>query len=274
MTCWIVTSGNAIADLLALAERMGGERRVLLADAPPSVPVEALAPSVASVLAPLLRDGDVVLAADRPADKALAAAVSVAAGIPVVSGVAGFVDGAFEARRCAGQMTEWVSAQRPLVAIAEGGAAVAEFTPDVVVDDPAVAARVVAWTPGEGAADLTDARRVVAMGRELADDGGPRALADVLDAALAASRPAAETLGWARDRYVGASGVRVAPQLYVALGISGQLQHVVGCRDADTIVAVNSDASAPVWAHADYGIVGDARAVVPALISALETPAT
>ena len=81
----------------------------------------------------------------------------------------------------------------------------------------------------------------------------------------------AEGLDWlGKDRYIGVSGQHVAPELYFAIGISGQLQHMVGVREATTIVAINSDANAPVFKEADYCLVGDLYKIVPALTEALK----
>ena len=75
---------------------------------------------------------------------------------------------------------------------------------------------------------------------------------------MACSRPLAEGVGWMpKESYVGVSGQSVKPDIYVALGISGQLQHMAGAQDAKVIVAVNSDENAPIFASADYGIVGE-----------------
>ncbi len=124
-----------------------------------------------------------------------------------------------------------------------------------------------------GAVDLTAAERIVSVGRGIKDpENLPmiEELARALGAEVAASRPICDN-GWMPlDRQVGSSGQTVAPKLYLALGISGAIQHVVGMKGSKTIVAVNKDASAPIFEIADYGIVGDLFEVVPALIAALK----
>ena len=123
------------------------------------------------------------------------------------------------------------------------------------------------------AVDLTQAERIVAVGRGVkGEEHLPvvQALAKALDAEVAASRPVCDA-GWLpMDRQVGSSGQTVAPKLYVALGISGAIQHLVGMKGAHTIVAINKDADAPMFEVADYAIVGDLFEIVPALTTALE----
>jgi len=123
------------------------------------------------------------------------------------------------------------------------------------------------------AVDLTQAAVIVAIGRGIkAPENIPMAqkLAQLLGGELAASRPICDE-GWLPiDRQIGSSGQTVAPKLYLALGISGAIQHVVGMKGARTIVAVNKDPNAPIFEVADYGLVGDLFEIIPALTEAIE----
>ena len=123
------------------------------------------------------------------------------------------------------------------------------------------------------AVDLSQAERIVAVGRgikaqehlKLVED-----LAKALGAEIAASRPICDS-GWLpMDRQIGSSGQTVAPKLYIALGISGAIQHLVGMKGSRTIVAINKDAEAPIFEVADYGIAGDLFEVVPAIVAELQ----
>jgi len=118
------------------------------------------------------------------------------------------------------------------------------------------------------AVDLSKADVIVAIGRGIKSQENiqlAEKLAEILGGDIAASRPICDA-GWLPiDRQIGSSGQTVAPKLYVALGISGAIQHLVGMKNAGTIVAVNKDPEAPIFDIADYGIVGDLFEVVPAL---------
>jgi electron transfer flavoprotein alpha subunit len=123
------------------------------------------------------------------------------------------------------------------------------------------------------AVDLSQAARIVAVGRGIKGQeqiAVVEQLARALGAEIGASRPICDA-GWMpMDRQIGSSGQTVAPKLYLALGISGAIQHVVGMKGARTIVAINKDPEAPIFEVADYGIVGDLFEVVPAIISELK----
>ncbi|HXP83873.1 MAG TPA: electron transfer flavoprotein subunit alpha/FixB family protein [Bryobacteraceae bacterium] len=151
----------------------------------------------------------------------------------------------------------------------ESGAAVVEtFSPQL----DAAAIRQRPEPPFREAArgvDLTTAERIVSVGRGIKEKENipvVQALAEALGAELAASRPICDA-GWLpMERQVGSSGQTVSPKLYLAVGISGAIQHLVGMKGAKTIVAINKDADAPIFEVADYGIVGDLFEVVPALV--------
>lgn len=119
------------------------------------------------------------------------------------------------------------------------------------------------------AVDLTQAEVIVAVGRGIKEQKNielAKQLADALGGEIAASRPICDS-GWLpMDRQIGSSGQTVAPKLYLALGISGAIQHIVGMKGARTIIAVNKDSEAPIFEIADYAVVGNLFDVVPPLI--------
>jgi electron transfer flavoprotein alpha subunit len=123
------------------------------------------------------------------------------------------------------------------------------------------------------AVDLSQAERIVSVGRGIKEQSNiavAQKLADALGAEIAASRPICDA-GWLpMERQIGSSGQTVAPKLYVALGISGAIQHLVGMKGSNTVVAINKDPDAPVFEVADYGIVGDLFEIVPAIVAELQ----
>ena len=145
---------------------------------------------------------------------------------------------------------------------------------DVAIDASAIRQKPDApFQEARQAVDLGQAERIVAVGRGIKSQENialAEKLAKAMGAEVAASRPICDS-GWLpMERQIGSSGQTVAPKVYVALGISGAIQHVVGMKGSRTIVAVNKDADAPIFEVADYGIVGDLFEIVPAIIAELE----
>ncbi len=171
---------------------------------------------------------------------------------------------------------------RPLVATIQRGAApafagrtqgaVRQVT--AAVGEGGLRARFVEIKKGEtGSVDLTQASVIVSGGRGVgAPDKFPviRALAEALGGQIGASRPVTD-MGWLpHEHQVGSSGVTVSPKLYIACGISGAIQHIVGMRGSGYIVAINKDAEAPIFGVADVGVIGDLFEIVPALTKAVK----
>ena len=140
---------------------------------------------------------------------------------------------------------------------------------------PASQVKVVGRKPKErGSVDITEAKIVVCVGRGIEkpeDIELARDLAAALGGEVACSRPIAEELNWMPEElYLGISGKKVKPDLYIGVGVSGQIQHVTGIRDSKVIFAINRDENAPIFEAADYGIVGDLYQLVPLLIQELK----
>lgn len=164
------------------------------------------------------------------------------------------------------------------VADAEGAGAGA-FAPDAVEKVAAEGASSGLELVGRRAREaetvnLAAARNIVSVGRGFAaqeDLQLAAELARVIGAEVGCTRPVAEGTKWmARERYIGVSGAMLSPNLFVAIGVSGQVQHMVGAADAKTIVAINKDKNAPVFKQADFGIVGDLYDVLPLLAAELD----
>ena len=156
--------------------------------------------------------------------------------------------------------------------IADGSAAVEKFAPQLSPTDIRTKPLDL-FRESARAVDLGAAEIIVSVGRGIKEaDNIPlvQQLADALGAELAASRPICDA-GWLpMERQVGSSGQTVAPKMYMAVGISGAIQHLVGMKGSRTVVAINKDANAPIFEVADYGIVGDLFDIVPALTEAVK----
>ncbi|WP_371374811.1 electron transfer flavoprotein subunit alpha/FixB family protein [Sporomusa aerivorans] len=175
------------------------------------------------------------------------------------------------------------AASGTVIAIAGSGAF---NTAPAVAAPPGTIASVAAGAPGTGIrclekrpkggvkVNLAAAKRVLAVGRGIAapqDLNMITEFAGLIGAELGCTRPLAEGVNWLpRERYLGVSGVMCKPEVYIGAGISGQVQHMVGCDQAGTIFAINKDKTSPIFSQADYGVVGDLYTIIPALIEKLK----
>jgi electron transfer flavoprotein alpha subunit len=210
-----------------------------------------------------------------------APAVAGALDVPLVTDAVALdtTDGLTVSREFYGGKTEGaveVEGERAVVTIrpgewpaaaGSGGATIEEF--DVDIDDSELGTTVNGFEEvGGGDIDITEADVLVSIGRGIDEEENIEIieeLADAMDATMSASRPIVDN-GWLpQDRQVGQSGKKVTPDVYIAIGISGAVQHVAGMKGAETIIVINNDPSAPIYDIADYGIVDDLFDVVPAL---------
>lgn len=213
-------------------------------------------------------------------------AVANRLGRPLVTDVvdASFEDGLTATREMYGSKVETtveVDAERVVVMVrggewpavsAGGDPEVREV--EVEIDESAVRTTVTGFEEvGGGDVDIGDAEVLVSVGRGIGEEENIELieeLADALDATLSASRPIVDSDWLPKNRQVGQSGKTVTPEVYIAIGISGAVQHVAGMKGSETIVAINTDPNAPIFDIADYGIVDDLFDVVPALIAEFE----
>lgn len=269
----VVVGDRATAEAVAAA----GVDACCWYECPADVTPEAFAAAVAELVA--ASPGTVVAGRD-PVSRVLLGAAAAAVGAPVLNDVISLAEtgGAISVTQgvYGGIAQRTVEFAGPVALMIDGGATTAAGEPATITRREAGHAPIAVTgmqAETSTAGDLSAARRVVGVGTGLKSrDDLP--IAESFTAALAAelgcTRPLSEGLEWLpRDRYIGISGRHIAPDLYLAVGISGQLQHMAGVRGAGTIVAVNSDASAPIAAEADYFVVGDLYEVLPAIIDEL-----
>ncbi|WP_028708184.1 electron transfer flavoprotein subunit alpha/FixB family protein [Propionicicella superfundia] len=255
------------------AAKAGGGDRVIRVEVAAGTPLEAVAPVVAAHVDP--QPGDVVLTGSGSADRAIAGAVAARHGLPVARGVNHVATDEVRVPRYGGIAEETVSLEKAILLVVDAhGETEGEAAAGEPAEGDGYAATISGIDPGTSQqANLPAARRIVACGRGFKAESELQLASDLavsIGAELACSRPLAEGSGWfPRDRYIGVSGSRVAPDIYLAVGISGQVQHTVGMKDSRVVVAINSDPQAPIFTQADYGIVGDLHEVLPALTAAL-----
>ncbi len=276
----VLVAGARAADVAAAAAKIDGVRKVLQADAPSLA--KQMAEPMEALIVPLMGDYDAVLFAASTTGKNAAPRIAAKLDVMQLSGVIA-VEGpdTFVRPIYAGNALITVKdAQKKKVltvqptafkAAAEGGAAQVAAIP--APSGPFKSAFVREELAKSDRPELTAAKRVVSGGRALGSAEEFHKvldpLADKLGAAVGASRAAVDA-GYAPNDYqVGQTGKVVAPELYVAIGISGAIQHLAGMKDSKVIVAINKDDDAPIFQVADVGLVADYKTAVPELMDEL-----
>jgi electron transfer flavoprotein alpha subunit len=272
----VVAGPRPVAETVAAS----GLDKVVWCGKPDDVPPEAAAAAVADTISS--DPPRVVLAGRNPSERVLLGAAAARLRAAVLTGARSVsIDGGdvVVVNAVFGDIAEeTVTVSGPVALLLDGGSVppVGDgSTPIEEVSATPLGLKVIETrTSGFDEVDLSAAHRVVGVGRGLKakeDLAMIEALAHALEAEIACSRPVAEGLNWmGKDRYIGSSGARISPQLYFAIGISGQLQHMVGVTGAETIVAINSDPNAAVFTQTDYGLVGDLYQLVPAITAELK----
>jgi electron transfer flavoprotein alpha subunit len=276
----ILVAGQSIAGVAAQAAKIAGVRKVLTAES------EALGQHIAEALsasiAPLMANYDAILVPATSVGKNFAPRVAAMLDVAPISEIVAVIDSnTFVRPIYAGNALETVQSSdakkvitvratafkaaeeggsAPIEAIDPGpGAPHTRFVSDEIVksDRPELAGAKIVVSGGRALGSAEEFHRVI------------EPLADKLGAAVGASRAAVDA-GYAPNDYqVGQTGKVVAPQLYVAIGISGAIQHLAGMKDSKVIVAINKDADAPIFQVADYGLVADYKTAIPELMAAL-----
>jgi electron transfer flavoprotein alpha subunit len=276
----VLVAGQGCKAVADAASKIAGVRKVLLAESPELG--QGLAESMEALVVPLMANYDAVLTPATSQGKNFSPRIAARLDVAQISDVVEVVDAnTFVRPIYAGNALETVQSAdakkvltvRPTVfkAAADGGSAKVETI--AAPAKPAHTRFVDQKLVKSARPELTAAKIVVSGGRAMGSaeefQKVIEPLADKLGAAVGASRAAVDA-GYAPNDYqVGQTGKVVAPDLYIAIGISGAIQHLAGMKDSKVIVAINKDADAPIFQVADYGLVADYKAAVPELMSAL-----
>lgn len=276
----ILVAGEGAGDVAAAAAKVSGVRKVLHADG--ATVGKQLAEAMEALVVPLMAGYDAVLLAATTTGKNMAPRIAAKLDVMQISEITGVIDAdTFERPIYAGNAMMTVKSSDAKKVITVRGTSF-----EAAGNDGSAAVESVAAPAGpfksefvseemvkSDRPELAGAKRVVSGGRALGSAEKFQEvifpLADKLGAAVGASRAAVDA-GYAPNDYqVGQTGKIVAPELYVAIGISGAIQHLAGMKDSKVIVAINKDEEAPIFQVADYGLVADLFVAVPELTNAL-----
>ena len=278
-----LVAGTESAAAVTAAAKLPGVAKVLVADAPALD--HALAEPLAALLVSLAPSYSHLLAAATAIGKNVMPRVAALLDLQPISDIAGVVDAdTFIRPIYAGNALATVKSSDPVKVITvraasfdpvatEGGSAAVE--PIAAADASSTSRFVSAELSKSERPELTAARVVISGGRGMQSGENFKLIepiADKLGAAVGASRAAVDAGFVPNDYQVGQTGKIVAPELYIAVGISGAIQHLAGMKDSKVIVAINKDEEAPIFQVADYGLVADLFTALPELAAELERP--
>lgn len=277
----VLVVGDGVGEAAAVAARLGGVSRVIRVDDPRYA--HGLAEPMAELVRAMAGDFSHVIAPATTTAKNIMPRAAALLDVMVITDITAVIDPAtFERPIYAGNALQTVTSSDPIkvVTVRTTAFEAAQESGEASVDDGQVVA-VSDSSPSRWVEDyfdhsdrpvLTSARVVVSGGRGVGSKESfsvLEQLADRLDGALGASRAAVDAGYAPNDWQVGQTGKVVAPELYIACGISGAIQHLAGMKDSKIIVAINKDEEAPIFQVADYGLVGDLFDVVPELTKKL-----
>lgn len=279
----ILVAGYEVADVVAQAQKICGVRKVLFADA--CIYAHPLAETLAPLIVQLSESYSHIIASATSFGKNLLPRVAALLDCEPISDVTAIIDSStFVHPIYAGNAYQTIRSEQlkqiltirttafPLAEATGGQALKEQITP---VEVPNLSRFIGRKLTKSEHPDLTTAKIVVSGGRGLGSEENfallLNPLADILNAAIGASRAAVDA-GYAPNDYqVGQTGKVVAPDLYIAIGVSGAIQHLAGMKDSKIIVAINKDTEAPIFNVADYGLVADLNTAVPELIAQLKS---
>lgn len=276
----ILCASSGCADAAKAAAKLDGVKTVLCADDPSYG--NGLAEPIADLIVSLAGDYEHIIAPATASGKNILPRVAALLDVMVISDITSVVDAnTFERPIYAGNAIQTVQSSdaKKVISIRTAGFSAADSTGSANVEDiaattnPVLSEWVEDMVQKSDRPELTSAKVVVSGGRGVGSEENfaiIEKLADKLGAAVGASRAAVDSGYAPNDWQVGQTGKVVAPDLYIAIGISGAIQHLAGMKDSKVIVAINTDEEAPIFQIADYGLVADLFDAIPALVEALD----